>query len=928
MIVSRYTRLGAALLAASLALPLSGCDRFRNFTDQEHVQRAKDFQVKGDLRASEIELKSALSKNPNNAEARILLGEVYLIIRRGASAEKEFKRALALGAGQETLKAPLGEAYVQQGQFQRLLDEITPSQQSSTKNTARIQKIRADALAGLGRRKESCEMYRTANVTDPGNVEAYWGLAYCATAARDPALARSHLDQALKLNPKSDGTWVRLGDWERGRGNTQAAEAAYNEAVKLNPRSVEALSSRAVLHVRAGKLDAAAVDAKKLRQSGIEHPGAYYVDALISHAKKQPQQALEGIQKLEKAFPGYVPGWLLASYVHYTAGSPVVAEQQVGRYLAVNPGDLAANQLKALILIRTGRAAEAIKLLEPLVKRHPQNDELHALIGQAYMSAGDYAKASQALETAFSLDPKDVGVQTQLGSSYLGAGMGDQATAMLEAASRADPARVGADTLLVLGYMRSKEYDKALAAVAALEKKQPKNPLAHRMRGAIYLLRNDLPNARRSLEQALAIQPGDLAATMALARLDVQEKKPDAASKRFLGILDKDAKNVDAMLALAQLAAAAKQEDEYVRWLEKAAKANPAALQPRALLVRHYLAKGNPQQALTIAREAQSANPDALAALELLGNVQFAVGEHENAVASFTRLTGKAPGSLVAHIELARAQIALKRHADARTTLNKALALKPGDLSVLIALVGVELADGKTDEALKYARQVVRQEPAGVTGYMLEGDVLMQQEKYAEAVRVYEKAFAMSKSGGRAIRVHQALVGAGRAAEADARLLQWLQEQPNDVAVRSYRAESFIRRQRIPAAIEQYESLLKDAPDNVRALNNLAALYQGQGDARALPTAERAFKLAPSAPSVMDTLGWILLSQGEAKRALDMLKQAAAKAPEARSTRYHYAVALVKTGDRAGGRRELDGLLKAGKPFPEKEAAQALLKTL
>src|SRR6516165_1774267 len=56
---------------------------------------------------------------------------------------------------------------------------------------------------------------------------------------------------------------------------------------------------------------------------------------------------------------------------------------------------------------------------------------------------------------------------------------------------------------------------------------------------------------------------------------------------------------------------------------------------------------------------------------------------------------------------------------------------------------------------------------------------------------------------------------------------------------------------------------------NPAALNNLAWLYQRQGDlAKARELAERAFAAAPAAAQIDDTLGWILVAQGEADRAM------------------------------------------------------------
>jgi hypothetical protein len=52
---------GPFILASLLAI--SACDQTKRYTDQEFVQRAKDFQAQGQLESAVIELKNA-AKNP------------------------------------------------------------------------------------------------------------------------------------------------------------------------------------------------------------------------------------------------------------------------------------------------------------------------------------------------------------------------------------------------------------------------------------------------------------------------------------------------------------------------------------------------------------------------------------------------------------------------------------------------------------------------------------------------------------------------------------------------------------------------------------------------------------------------------------------------------------------------------------------------
>ena len=60
----------------SLLTCLAACTQ--SFTDSEHIEKAGEHINKREFKAAEIELKNALQINQSNAEARLLLGQVYL----------------------------------------------------------------------------------------------------------------------------------------------------------------------------------------------------------------------------------------------------------------------------------------------------------------------------------------------------------------------------------------------------------------------------------------------------------------------------------------------------------------------------------------------------------------------------------------------------------------------------------------------------------------------------------------------------------------------------------------------------------------------------------------------------------------------------------------------------------------------------------
>lgn len=916
------------LLILALSAPLGGCDATAKLTEQEHIQRAKDFEDKGNLKGSIIELKNAIQKNPDSPQARLLLGQVYLKAGMGAEAEKELSQAIKLGVNLESIKPQLGEALMLMGEYQRVLDEIHPADQTSKTNLARIYQIRADALLKKGQLKDACNLFQQSLDVDPKNPPTYWGLAQCAVAERDMEKARTWLDDALKIKTSQAKTWIFVGDWERLNKNLDGALAAYSNALKGEPNNKDALQSRATLNMALGKLDTAQADVEKISKLAPKSLASYYLQALLNFERNKYPETRDSLQEVFKLTSDHMPSILLAGATDYTLGSYQQAEAHLVRYLSRYPADRYGRRMLAATQIKLKQADKALGTLAPLLANDPQDGKALALVAEAYRAKRDPSKAAEYLAKAAEVDPKNAAIQTELGFSHLAAGDSQLAITELGKAAALDPDQHRADILLVMAHLDRKEYDKALAAIDALEKKLKNSAVTHAMRGNALFGKGDVASARKSFEQALALDPTFFPAASSLAQLDIHDKKPDAAQKRFERILEKDKNNLQAMIALAELAATNKQDASMVNWLERAAKAHPGAIPPRAILARHFLVRKQPQKALALANEAVSANPGNPTALDLLGSVQLATNDHTSAISTFTKLAQQSAQSPDAHLRLAQAQIAGNKLADARSSLQKALRLQPDHEPSLDALIRLEMKENKPAQALQIARQIQADRPQSPLGFGYEGDIQLGQKRPDLAIKAYEQALAKGAGSSTLIKSHRSHVLTGNPAAAQL-LVYWLAQHPNDNAVRFYAAEYYAAIGRHQDAIAAYQTLLTQAPDSAIARNNLANSYQQAGDKRALATAEQAYKLDPDHPAILDTLGWILVETGQTGRGLELIEKALAKAPGNPDIRYHRIMALLAhKGDKARARRELELLLKDAPAFSQAETAKAQLGKL
>ncbi len=590
------------------------------------------------------------------------------------------------------------------------------------------------------------------------------------------------------------------------------------------------------------------------------------------------------------------------------------------------PGNVYANKLMASILVKKGSARQAINMLSPILDVVKGDPQLYGIAGEAYMQVKDFTKATEFFEKANEISPNNATIHTALAMSRLAVGENDHAIEELELATNLDADSSRPGILLALTHLRLNEFDKALSAVATLIKSDPDNPLFYNLEGGVFIGMEDTEKARASFNKALSLQSDYFPAVSNLARLDLQDNKPGVAKQRFEAMLKDDPNNIQTMQVLANLAQTQGNVEEATDWLELASNRNPNVLEPALQLAIHYLRIEDKEKSMALSRKLLGTYPNEPRVLEILGQNQLAIGNTSAALESYEKLASILPESAPAQLQVASVHVAMDNRSAAAAALRRALFIQPDFLEARVAQVRLAVLDENLKEAFAIAKSIQKQHDTSPVGYVLEGDLLMQQEKHEPAARIFEKAFSMAQNAALLEKLHTAMSKAGEDKPAQALLTKWLADHPDDAAARLYAAGFYLSAQQYDTAIKEYLTILQQHPGNIVSLNNLAWVYQQKNDPKALEYAEKAHQLSPDSPAIIDTLGWILVQRGELERALPLLQKASAMAPDLAEIQYHFAVGLVQSGDKVKAREVLEKLLATGNDFPDIEKARELLK--
>jgi putative PEP-CTERM system TPR-repeat lipoprotein len=898
---------------------VAGCSQ----SPEALLASAKDYLSKKDNKAAVIQLRNALQKRPDLAEARFLLGKTLLDSGDVPGAEKELRKALELQYPADHVVPRLARSLILLGRYKEVADELVRIEISDPQGKAELLAAVGQAHLALRNVNAARNAFDMAVAAQPKYIPPYLGQARILAGSGNLAGAMTTVDAALAMSPTDSEAWQLKGDILFAQKEIEPALAAYRKGLEANPQFVIGHVAIVSLLMSQNKLEDAAKQMDAMKQIAPRHPQTFYLQALVAYRQKNFNEARQSIQQLLRGDPDNLRNLLLAGAIDLELKSYAQAEAYLSKVVERVPRQGFARRALIATYLRSGQPAKALDT----------DPNMLAIAGEVFMMNGQPGKAADYFARSAALDPGDTRKQTAVALSHIATGETDRGSRELEQVAAIDTG-IRADLALIATHMQRREYDKALSAIAAIEKKQPGSALPHDLRGGVLLAKRDTAAARRSFERALEIDATYVPAAANLAQLDLAEKKPDMAAQRFQTVLAKDPNNVQALLGLAALrantprdgaqvpvGAAAAPDPEVVKLLTKAIGAQPTSHVPRAALIRYYIGMNDAKKAARAAQEAVAAMPDQPEILDAAGRAYEADGDTYQAVRTYQKLASVQRGSPQPYLRMAEVQ-APKSKDDAMESLRKALAIQPDLIDAQRALIRLSLDAGRVQDAMSTAREVQKQRPKESVGYIFEGDVYASQKKWAEAAGVYRTGLERVGSADLAARLHAAL-SATAAADAEKFAAGWIKDHPKDGAFRLYLAQAAGVRNDYQTAAQHYRKLLEGEPDNAVLLNNLAFVEGRLKDPKAVEHAEQANKLAPNQAAIMDTLGVLLVEKGDTARGLELLQKASASAPQAAAIRLNFAKALIKAGQKDAARKELDELTKLGDKFSgQREVAE------
>ncbi len=915
----------ARILLAMMLSGLLACED----SNRDALASARKLLEKKDSKAAIITLKTGLQTQPNVPALRFLLGKTLLQTGDAPSALVELRKAKELGHPEVETAPELVKALTATGRAEEASRTYGRASFDSKPAMAELQTALAAAWGIQGQTAQMRAAIDQALIFDPqhpianvvrarflggeGKFDEAWKIIE-SVLQRDPKMAPAlHYKGLLLRYQKQD---------------TAAATLAQRDALKIEPTLLAAHAE--LLSMLYDAKDTAGMR-KQLAEMKTALPrnlNTFVFQAQLELLDNKLPRARELVQQLLRAKSPDIRVLLLAAQIEFRNGSFTLAETYLTRLLNEAPAMTAARPMLAAAQLRLGKTDIALRTLQPLLEAPSPSADVLALAAEAYLHAGAPAKAQDYFARAASSNPQDPRLRTALALNRVAQGDVAQGLGDLERVAESEQGTF-ADLALISTLMRQRDFDGALAAIARAEKKDAKLPLLPHLRGMVLQQKQDLPGARASFARAIEVDPTYFPSAFSLGALDVADKKLAEAKKPFEALLKRDPSNYRAMLALADLKLRSGEPKEQVlAILVDAVKRNPTEIDAHGPLVEYLLNAKDYKAALSAGQDALAVLPDNPALLDAVGRAQFAAGEYQQALSTFRKAATVSPNSTQPHLRMADVLVARGDRAAAATSLQRALEIAPDLLSAQSRQIQLFLADKKYSDALAVARRVQQARPKSSTGHLLEANVLLAQKKPDAAVAALRVALQREPSTEATIKLHSTLLQTGRPADAAVLAQGWRQQYPKDALFISHLGSRALAAKDWPAAENLLSQTLTLLPDHPTANNNMAMALLNQKKPGALAFAEKANKLAPNSPPIMDTLASAMADAGQVDKAVELQKKVVGMAPNYMDARLTLARLAMRSGDKKLARTELEKLAYLGDKFTAQAEVAELLRNL
>jgi tetratricopeptide (TPR) repeat protein len=355
---------------------------------------------------------------PNSMDDHLLLGRLYRLNNDLQKAENEFKTAVRLDPGSEEAVTTLAYLYNEMGDTFRATQVLSSVPDSS--RSAKLYSALGYTYEQQKQYKNAIEAYRHAIELDRDNLDAIRGLAQNLLNDGQTDAALDQYKVIADANPEDAQTYVRIAEIYRKQGKFDTALDNLKKAETMVQDSIEVPYNIASIYQAQGRYDEAVQVLKDLlkktekpdnnysqgdksnRAVFLERLGTIYRDQGNNQAAVETFRemvALGGDDNGERGYQQIIDTWREAKEWQKATDAAKEATKAL-------PNSRDLKMVLAAQQADQGDADRALKDVQALLKGGPEDRGVYIAVAQMNTRLKRYPEAEQALDKAEQLSTK------------------------------------------------------------------------------------------------------------------------------------------------------------------------------------------------------------------------------------------------------------------------------------------------------------------------------------------------------------------------------------------------------------------------------------------------------------------------------------------------------------------------------------------
>jgi tetratricopeptide (TPR) repeat protein len=371
---------------------------------QAHYYLAMAFWQNGDMGQARNALMDALKVSQGLPVALQALARLSLAQGNASDAQIYAQELVQRFPATPDNRQLLADALARQGKLRPAEEQILIARQLSP-NDPSIHVNVAQIYSAEKKWPDAQKEFELAVQLDLHNTTALAQLADFLTARNESAQALAHVQQYVAANPNDANGHVILGALNFQLKNHDISQSEFERAIQIDPNNIQA-------YLRLGKVFE--------EQGQSELAIARYQKALDLQPKLAPLATMIGNLYLDKgdmetarkyyaqaiaANPNFAVAIANTAWVDAQEGKDLdVALGMAEKAKSLEPDVATITDTLAWVMYKRGNYANAMPLLQEIVRKTPDSAQFHYHLGMTLLAAGQKAKGKEQLEAALLLN--------------------------------------------------------------------------------------------------------------------------------------------------------------------------------------------------------------------------------------------------------------------------------------------------------------------------------------------------------------------------------------------------------------------------------------------------------------------------------------------------------------------------------------------